>query len=318
MAAMNVAGAAAAETAITTAAAAENAPRVSRQRARAIQKVLMYIAVLLVVATVLAPYAWMVSGSFKETLELQASDVTIAEQAPSWIPRNPTLRNYRDVNRVVPMFRYFRHSIVISVGSMIVSTALALLAAYALSRFRFRGREAYTVSVLATQMLPGILFLIPYYLIFTMITRSTGLPLRDTYWGMIFTYTSFALPFSIVMLRSYLNGIPLEIDEQAMIDGCTRVGALWRVIVPLATPGIAAVAIYSFIMAWNEVLFASVLTGRVTRTVAVGILDFVTATGANWGGMMAACIVISIPVLVLFTAMQRYIVEGLIAGATKG
>ncbi len=120
------------------------------------------------------------------------------------------------------------------------------------------------------------------------------------------------------MLRSYLNGIPLEIDEQAMIDGCTRLRALWTVIVPLATPGIAAVAIYAFIMAWNEVLFASVLTGRSTRTVAVGIMDYVTATGANWGGMMAACIVISIPVLILFTSMQRYIVEGLIAGATKG
>jgi multiple sugar transport system permease protein len=120
------------------------------------------------------------------------------------------------------------------------------------------------------------------------------------------------------MLRSYINGIPLEIDEQAMIDGCTRARALWSVIVPLATPGIAAVAIYAFIMAWNEVLFASVLTGRVTRTVSVGIMDYITATSSNWGGMMAACIVISIPVLILFTAMQRYIVEGLVAGATKG
>ena len=289
-----------------------------RRRRRAVQQVLLYLAVALVVLVVLAPYGWMISGSFKETLELQASDVTNPELLPTWIPRSPTLRNYRDVNRVVPIFRYFKHSIIISLGTMVVCTVVALLAGYALSRFRFRGREVYTVSALATQMLPGILFLIPYYLIFTLITRATGLPLRDTYWGMIFTYTSFALPFSIIMLRSYLNGIPLEIDEQAMIDGCTRSQALWRVIVPLATPGIAAVGIYSFIMAWNEVLFASVLTGRATRTVAVGIMDYVTMTISNWGGMMAACIVVSIPVLVLFTAMQRYIVEGLIAGATKG
>ncbi|OPZ63887.1 MAG: Inner membrane ABC transporter permease protein YcjP [Firmicutes bacterium ADurb.Bin506] len=314
--ARNAAAATAAVTATTPVAAAT--ARARRRRGRIVQQVLVYLAVALVVFCVLAPYGWMVSGSFKEILELQASDVTVPEQVPTWIPRNPTLRNYRDVNRVVPMFRYFKHSIVISVGSMIVSSLLSLMAAYALSRFRFRGREVYTVSVLATQMLPGILFLIPYYLVFTTISRSTGLPLRDTYWGMIFTYTSFALPFSIVMLRSYLNGIPLEIDEQAMIDGCTRGGALWRVVVPLATPGIVAVAIYSFIMAWNEVLFASVLTGRATRTVAVGIMDFVTTSRANWGGMMAACVVISIPVLVLFTAMQRYIVEGLIAGATKG
>lgn len=273
---------------------------------------------VLVALVVLVPYAWMISGSFKETLELQSSDVTIPELRPSWIPRNPTLRNYRDVNRTVPMLRYFKHSIIISFGTMIACTLLALPAAYALSRFNFRGRGVYTVSVLATQMLPGILFLIPYYLIFTTISQRTGILLRDTYGGMIFTYTSFALPFSIVMLRSYFNGIPLEIDEQAMIDGCTQLRALWTVIVPLATPGIVAVAIYAFIMAWNEVLFASVLTGRSTRTVAIGIMDYVTATGANWGGMMAACIVISIPVLVLFTSMQRYIVEGLIAGATKG
>ena len=286
--------------------------------AKTLKRVLTYLAVLLVALVVLVPYAWMISGSFKETLELQSSDVTVPRLRPSWIPRNPTLRNYREVNRTVPMLRYFRHSIIISIGTMAAATLLALPASYALSRFNFRGRGVYTVSVLATQMLPGILFLIPYYLIFTTVSQRTGVPLRDTYGGMIFTYTSFALPFSIVMLRSYLNGIPLEIDEQAMIDGCTQLRALWTVIVPLATPGIAAVAIYAFIMAWNEVLFASVLTGRSTRTVAIGIMDYVTATGANWGGMMAACIVISVPVLVLFTAMQRYIVEGLIAGATKG
>jgi multiple sugar transport system permease protein len=262
----------------------------SRRAKRVVRRVLLYLALLLVALVVLMPYAWMISGSFKETLELQASDVTMPELKPTWIPRNPTLRNYREVNRTVPMLEYFTHSIVISLGTMVVSTTLALLAAYPLSRFNFPGRDAYTVAVLSTQMLPGILF----------------------------TYTSFALPFSIVMLRSYLNGIPVEIDEQAMIDGCTRSRALWTVVLPLAKPGIAAVAIYSFIMAWNEVLFASILTGKQTRTVAVGIMDFVTATGANWGGMMAACIVISIPVLILFASMQKYIVEGLVAGATKG
>jgi multiple sugar transport system permease protein len=290
----------------------------SRRAKRVVRRVLLYLALLLVALVVLMPYAWMISGSFKETLELQASDVTMPELKPTWIPRNPTLRNYREVNRTVPMLEYLTHSIVISLGTMVVSTTLALLAAYPLSRFNFPGRDAYTVAVLSTQMLPGILFLIPYYLLFTLISRKTGIPLRDTYWGMIFTYTSFALPFSIVMLRSYLNGIPVEIDEQAMIDGCTRSRALWTVVLPLAKPGIAAVAIYSFIMAWNEVLFASILTGKQTRTVAVGIMDFVTATGANWGGMMAACIVISIPVLILFASMQKYIVEGLVAGATKG
>ena len=281
---------------------------------RVVQRILLYLAVGLILLVVLVPYAWMISGSFKETLELQSSDVTVARLRPTWIPRRPTLRNYREVNTSVPMISYFRHSILISLGTMAVATVLALMAAYALSRFNFRGREA-AVSVLATQMLPGILFLIPYYS-----PRSRAEPaFRARYLlGHDLHLHVLALPFSIVMLRSYMNGIPLEIDEQAMIDGCTRTRALWTVIVPLATPGIAAVAIYAFIMAWNEVLFASVLTGRVTRTVSVGIMDYVTATSSNWGGMMAACIVISIPVLILFTAMQRYIVEGLVAGATKG
>lgn len=279
---------------------------------------LVYGGVALILAVVCLPYFWMVSGSFKTTLELQAADVSRPGMEPTWIPRAPTLRNYLQVNATVPMFRYFQHSFLISVGTMAVSTVLALFAAYARSRFAFPGRSLYSVLLLATQMLPGILFLIPYYLIFALINRVFGLQLRDTYPGMILTYTAFSLPFAVLMLTSYLNGIPAELDEQAQIDGCTKVEALFRVILPLAMPGIAAVAIYSFIMGWNEILFASVLTGDKTKTVAVGIMDYVTATRANWGGMMAACILVSLPVLVLFSFMQRYIVEGLVAGATKG
>lgn len=120
------------------------------------------------------------------------------------------------------------------------------------------------------------------------------------------------------MLRNFLDSIPREIDEQAQIDGCTPFGALMRVILPLSKPGIAAVGIYSFIMAWNEVLFATVLTGRETKTVALGLLEYITAQQARWSGMMAACILVSIPVLILFSFMQKYIIEGLVAGATKG
>lgn len=280
--------------------------------------VLFYLAVAFVLAVVLVPYGWMVSGSFKSTRELQASDVTRPGLEPSWIPRQPTLENYRNVNRTVRILDYFRHSLVISGGTMLLATALAFLAAYSLSRFSFPGRQPYIVSVLATQMLPGILFLIPYFVMFTWVDRHLGVRLRDTYPGMIFTYTSFALPFSIVMLRSFLDTIPLELDEQAQIDGASRLRTLFSVILPLATPALAAVAIYSFIMGWNEVLFASVLTGRNTKTVAIGLLEYITAQEARWTGMMAACIVTTFPVVVLFTLMQRYIVSGLVAGATKG
>lgn len=275
-------------------------------------------AILLVLLFVLIPYGWMVSGSFKTSLELQSADVTRPGLEPAWIPRNPTLDNYINVNANVPMLRYFKNSLIISCGTMVVSTLIALLAAFALSRFRFPGRGAFVVSVLSTQMLPGILFLIPYFALFLWVDRTWGIRMQNTYHGMIFTYTSFSLPFAIMMLRSYIDSIPKEIDEQARIDGCSHVGVLFRMVLPLSAPSIAAVGIYAFIMAWNELLFASVLTGTSTKTVAVGLLEYITTQQARWEGMMAASVLVSIPVVVLFTLIQRQIVEGLVAGATKG
>ncbi|HHW11418.1 MAG TPA: carbohydrate ABC transporter permease [Firmicutes bacterium] len=260
----------------------------------------------------------MVSGSFKTTLEIQAADVMRPGLEPRWIPRTFTLENYANVNKTVRMLDYFRNSLIISFGSMFFSILISVSAAYALSRYRFRGKQVFTLGVAATQMFPGISFLIPYFILFTLVNRYLGLQLRNTYPGMILTYTTFALPFSILMLRNFLDTVPREIDEQAQIDGCSKTGALFRVIIPLSTPGIVAVGIYSFIMAWNEVLFASILTGRETKTVAVGILEYITQQQARWAGMMAACILVSLPVLILFTLMQRQIVEGLVSGATKG
>lgn len=279
---------------------------------------LFCVALFIVLAAVLIPYLWMVSGSFKSSVELQAADVTRPGQEPAWIPRQFTLDNYRDVNRTVPIMDYFVHSLIISGGTMIIATIVAFFAAYALSRYEFPGRNAYTVSVLSTQMLPGILFLIPYFILFTWVRQQFGLQLRDTYLGMILTYTSFALPFSIVMLRSFLDAIPLELDEQAKIDGAGRLRTLFSVIFPLARPGLVSVGIYAFIMGWNEVLFASVLTGRNTKTVSIGILEYISAHEARWTMMMAASIVVTLPVVILFMLMQRYIVSGLVAGAVKG
>lgn len=279
---------------------------------------LFALAVLAVLIVVLVPYGWMVSGSFKSSVELQAADVTRPGQEPSWIPRQPTLDNYRNVNRTVRIMDYLKNSLIISTGTMVLATTLALLAAYALSRWAFPGRNAYVVSVLSTQMLPGILFLIPYFILFTWLRNQFGVQLRDTYIGMIITYTSFALPFSIVMLRSFLDSIPVELDEQAQIDGASRLRILFSVLLPLARPGIVSVAIYCFIMGWNEVLFASVLTGTSTRTVAVGLLEYITAHEARWTMMMAASIITSVPVLVLFSFLQRYVISGLVSGAVKG
>lgn len=281
-------------------------------------RILLYLGVFLVLVIVLVPYLWMVSGSFKTSLEIQAADVTRPDLEPRWIPRTFTLENYAKINKTVPMLDYFRNSIIISLGTMFFSIIISITAAYALSRYNFKGKTAVTLGVASTQLFPGIAFLIPYFILFTLINRYFGIQLRNTYPGMILTYTTFAIPFSILMLRNFLDTVPREIDEQAQIDGCSPLGALFRVIIPLSAPGVVAVGIYSFIMAWNEVLFASILTGKATKTVAVGILEYITQQQSRWSQMMAACIIISIPVLLLFTFMQRYIVEGIVSGATKG
>lgn len=289
-----------------------------RKRTRLLGRIGLYFAVLAVLAVTLFPVLWMVSGSFKRTLEIQSADISDPNLSPSWIPRNPTLENYQKVNATVRIMDYFRNSLIISVGTMIAGILLSMMAAYALSRYAFWGRTVYSTMLLVTQMFPGISFLIPYFVLFVWAGKLTGFPLKNTYFGLILTYTSFSLPFSVLMLRNYLESVPKEIDEQAAIDGCTPWGTLFRIVVPLAKPGIAAVGIYSFIMAWNELLFASVLTGQDTKTVSLGLLEYITAQEARWAGMMAACVIVSVPVLILFTLMQKQIVEGLVAGATKG
>lgn len=285
--------------------------KLQRKLQKRIRRVLLYLAVLLLVLVVIIPYLWMISSSFKSTLEIQGME-------PRWIPHKFTLENYEKVNAIVPIFSYFKNSFIISTGTMIGTVLLAVFAAYALSRFRFRGKNFYSITLFSTQMLPGILFLIPYFVIFIWIQRNLGIQMKNTYYGMIFTYISFSLPFSILMLVNYLDSIPQEIDQQAMIDGCSRVQALFKVVLPLAKPGIAAVGIYSFIMAWNEILFSKILTGTETKTVALGLLQYIGAQQSRWGSMMAACILTTIPVLILFTSMQKQIVEGLVSGATKG
>lgn len=280
-------------------------------------RVLFAAAVVLVVASVLFPYLWMVSGSFKRTIEIQSADYTKPGSEPSLLPKEPTLENYAKINKTVPMLRYLGNSLIISGGTMVLAIAISLFAAYALSRLEFRFKRLYELSVYSTQMFPGIAFLIPYFVLFSLVTRVTGIPMKDTFHGLIITYTSFALPFCILMMKGYLDTIPKSLDEQALVDGCGRAGIVFRIMLPIVKPGAVSVGIFAFIMAWNEMLFASVLTGKDTKTVSLGLMEYITNNQARWGGMMAACIVVSIPVLVLFTTLQKHIIEGLTKGAVK-
>lgn len=285
---------------------------------RGVGKLFLYLTVIFVITMVLAPYMWMVSGSFKKTFEIQSADITKPGLEPRWIPRDFTLRNYKEVNKNVPMLRYLTNSLIMAIGATFFSTIISLLAAYALSRIRFTWKKTYEIGLFSTQMFPGVAFLIPYFVLFMYFRRLTGIPMRNTFHGLIFTYTSFSLPFAILMMRDFLLSVPIEIDEQAEIDGCNKTQIIFKIILPLSLPGIVSISIYSFIMAWNEILFASQLTGRETRPVSLGLMDYVTINHANWGGMMAACIVCTIPMLIIFTMMQRQIVEGYVQSGMKG
>jgi multiple sugar transport system permease protein len=235
-----------------------------------------------------------------------------------WIPSRITLTPYTDIWSTIPLARYFLNSLIIALGATAVSVLVAILAAYAISRYRFLGRGAFSLTVLSTQMFPGILFLLPLFVIYVNLERALGIQLYGSYAGLIITYLTFALPFSIWMLVGYFNSIPRELEEAAMVDGTTALGALFRVLVPVSMPGIIAVGIFAFMTAWGEVLFASVLTDDATRTLAVGLRNYATQSNVYWNQLMAAAIVVSIPVVAGFLALQRYLVQGLAAGGVKG
>ncbi|WP_030611880.1 carbohydrate ABC transporter permease [Streptomyces sclerotialus] len=234
-----------------------------------------------------------------------------------WFPSRVTLQPYLDIWETVPLGRYFVNSLIVAGAATGCSVVIAVFAAYAVSRYRFRGKRLFTVTVLSTQMFPGILFLLPLFLIFVNIGNATGVALYGSRGGLILTYMTFTLPLSIWMLVGYFDSIPRDLDEAAQVDGCGPLGALVRVVVPAAVPGIVAVAIYSFMTAWGEVLFASVMTNDTTRTLAIGLQGYATQTEVYWNQIMAASLVVSVPVVAGFLLLQRYLVAGLTAGAVK-
>ncbi len=283
--------------------------------------VFLHFLLLIVLAAVLIPYLWMVSGSFKSSIELQTANFLDPNplNRPKWIPKKITFEHYNIIgHRRVPILNFLGNSLIMAFGTTTLCIFLSMLASYALSRMRFGWKKTYEVALYSTQMFPGISFLIPYFVLFLYMNRYLGIPMQNTYHGMIITYATFALPFSILMMRNYLDSIPVEIDEQAMIDGCNKLQIIFRIIFPLSLPGMVSVGIFSFIMSWNEMLFASVLTNARIRPVSLWLMDFITINTADWGGMLAACVIVTIPVLIIFIFFQKYIVEGMASSSVKG
>lgn len=263
---------------------------------------------LLSIFTIIPIYVMVISG-LKPLQDVQS--------AFSWWPSSLTIQPYIDMWKTVPLADYFVNSVIVSTISTVLSLIIAIFASYAISRYSFRGRTLFSTTVLSTQMLPGVLFLLPLFLIFVNINTNFGIQLVGTRLGLIITYLTFSLPFSIWMLAGYFNGIPRELDEAAKVDGCGPMRALVKVILPTARPGLVAVAIYSFMTSWGEVLFASVMTTDANRTLAVGLQLYSTQTNVYWNQIMAASVVVSIPIVIGFLLLQKNFVAGLTAGAVK-
>ena len=273
-------------------------------------RVFRWVVVTVLAVFTIVPFYVMVTTAVKPLGEVQGDF--------HWWPSHATLRPFVDIWSTIPLARYFANSLVVCVLSTMFSVFIAIFAAYAVSRHRFRGRGVFTGTVLSTQMFPGILFLLPLFLIFVNIDKALGFTfLYQTRLGLIVTYLTFTLPFSIWMLASYLDGIPRELDEAAKVDGTGDLGALFRVVLPAARPGVIAVAVYAFMTAWGEILFASVMTNDSTKTLSIGLQYYSTQINVYWNQVMAASLVVSVPVVVGFLLLQRYLVAGLTSGAVK-
>jgi multiple sugar transport system permease protein len=272
-------------------------------------KVVRWVVLSALALFTLTPIYLMVSSSVKPLVDVQ-SDFR-------WIPSRITLRPFADIWHTVPLGHYFVNSLFVSTAAMVISVSVAVFAAFAVSRYRFFGRRIFSITVLSTQMFPGILFLLPLFVLYVNIGDATGIELYASRAGLVITYLTFSLPFSIWMLAGYFDSIPLGLDEAAHVDGAGPFRTLWQVILPSAVPGIIAVGVYSFMTAWGEVLFASVMTDENSRTLAVGLQGYATSNDVYWNQVMAASLVVSVPVVITFLLLQRYFVSGLTAGAVK-
>ena len=267
---------------------------------------IVYSLLILAVTIVLFPVFWMASSSLKPANELFARNMTM-------LPVEWTLENYRNVWEKTSFPIYFWNSFKVAAISTFCSVVISLYAAYAVARIRFRGRYAFSLLLLVTQMFPHILLVIPLFLIIQ------KLGLFNTHAALIIAYTAFSLPFTIWLLRGFFEAIPSELEEAATIDGASMLTTFHKIILPLAGPGIAAVTMFGFIRGWNEFLFALVLLqGHDLFTLPIGLASFQEEYTFRWDLLMAGAGIITFPVLFFFLLMQRFIVQGLLGGAVKG
>jgi multiple sugar transport system permease protein len=247
------------------------------------------------------------------------STSTAASGVFTWLPSPVHWASYVQMWSTVPLLHYLENSLIVASASTLVSVPIGILAAYAVTRYRVRGAGIIMRVVLATQVVPGVVFLLPLFVLYASADKTIGLQLDGTYSGLVLTYLTFALPFSIWLLTRYLQTVPQDVEEAAMVDGAGRLRAFFHTTLRMSLPGVAAVSVYTFVTAWGEVLFASVLTSAQTRTLPIGLQDYESpiAGVVNWNQLMAASLTVSVPVVIGFLLVQRFVVRGLSTGAVK-
>ena len=261
---------------------------------------------VVVFAVIMFPIYWMVSTAFKPGTE-------ILSLTPYWFPNPITLDNFRDAIAVPFFWNDVVNSLVVVCTVVAISIILAFLAAVAVARFGFKGRSAFIVMVIAVQMVPLNALVIPIYLLLDSVGQV------DSLLGVIAYYMAVVLPFMIWTLRGFVHNIPVDLEEAAMVDGATRLGAFMRIVFPLVAPGLVATAIFGFIQAWNEYIIAYVLLSSSSKqTLTIWLASFTTQHGTDWGGLMAGATLTALPVVVFFLLVQRHVAGGLTAGAVKG
>src|SRR5215469_3489390 len=271
-----------------------------------LQSAASYAVLLTLLVIVIFPFFWMTITSFKNEDQMR-SLVSMFWPSPF------VTDNYRQLLGKTDFVAWYNNRIVVAVSSTLVATAIGTIGAYALARLRFLGRAFMASAVLITYLVPPSILFIPLY------AQIRNLGLADSLTGLIAAYPSFTVPFVTWLLMGYFESIPVELEEAAMIDGATRFGAFRRVILPLAAPGVLAASLYAFTQAWNEFLYALVfITDVKLRTLPVGLSTFITGDVYGWGYLMAGAVLTTVPVIVAYIYLQRYMVEGLTAGSVKG